>query len=82
MWRKILISPFVFLIRIYQLVISPLLPKSCRFQPTCSHYTIEALRTHGLWSGLRLAFKRISRCHPWGSSGFDPVPPAKSDKIL
>lgn len=80
MLKKVLIAPFVLLVRIYQWVISPLLPKSCRFQPTCSHYTIEALKVHGLWSGMGLAIRRISRCHPWGSSGYDPVPPVKIDE--
>ena len=62
-------------IRIYQYTISPLLPTSCRHVPTCSQYTIEALRTHGLLKGTWLAAGRILRCHPWGTHGFDPVPP-------
>jgi putative membrane protein insertion efficiency factor len=61
-------------IRLYQLAISPLLPKSCRFEPTCSHYAIEALRRHGPLKGGWLAVRRIGRCHPWGGRGFDPVP--------
>lgn len=76
-WREIAIAPFVFLVRVYQVVISPLFPKSCRFEPTCSHYTLEALKIHGLWKGLRLSIYRILRCNPWGGSGYDPVPPAK-----
>lgn len=80
MLKKVLIAPFVFLVRIYQWVISPLLPKSCRFEPTCSHYTIEALKVHGLWNGMGLSIRRIARCHPWGSTGYDPVPPVKIDK--
>ena len=67
-------------IRLYRGLISPLLPASCRFQPTCSAYALEALHTHGPVKGLYLAARRILRCHPisWlgGSSGFDPVPPA------
>ncbi len=77
MFKKIVIAPFVFLVRVYQYLISPLLPKSCRFEPTCSAYTIEALKVHGLFKGLALSFHRIMRCHPWGGSGYDPVPPKK-----
>lgn len=72
--KKVLIFPFVFLIRIYQLGISPWLGNNCRFQPTCSAYMMEALQKHGLFHGLWLGGKRISRCHPWGGSGEDPVP--------
>ena len=72
--QSIWISPFVFLIRFYQRGISPLFPASCRFQPTCSHYALEALQKHGLFKGGKLALKRISKCHPWGGSGHDPVP--------
>ncbi|WP_073152204.1 membrane protein insertion efficiency factor YidD [Mesonia phycicola] len=75
MLKKIWIAPFVFLIKIYQYLISPLKPATCRFQPTCSHYTLEALKLHGLWKGSILSFNRIKRCHPWGDSGYDPVPP-------
>jgi putative membrane protein insertion efficiency factor len=74
MIKRILIFPFIVLIRIYQWVISPWLGPKCRFMPTCSHYAAEALQKHGVWKGLGLAIKRISRCHPWGSSGYDPVP--------
>jgi putative membrane protein insertion efficiency factor len=72
--KKILIYPFVFLIRVYQRAISPLFPSTCRYDPTCSHYAAEALQTHGLWKGSILAIKRIGSCHPWGGSGYDPVP--------
>lgn len=61
-------------VRFYQLCISPMLPASCRFTPTCSQYAIEALRRHGPLRGSRLALRRILRCHPWGGSGYDPVP--------
>ena len=74
MLKKILIFPFVFLVRIYQTIISPLTPATCRYQPTCSHYTVEALKKHGVFKGGKLAIKRIFSCHPWGGSGFDPVP--------
>lgn len=72
--KSLWISPFVFLIRVYQRFISPLTPASCRFHPTCSQYSLEALQKHGLLKGGKLALKRISKCHPWGSSGHDPVP--------
>ncbi|THF59381.1 membrane protein insertion efficiency factor YidD [Pseudothauera rhizosphaerae] len=63
------------LIRAYQLFISPLLGPRCRFYPTCSHYALEALDTHGVLKGSWLALRRILRCHPWNPGGFDPVPP-------
>jgi putative membrane protein insertion efficiency factor len=72
--RKIIIFPFVLLIRLYQVLISPLLPSSCRFYPTCSSYSLEALQKHGLRKGGWLSIKRISQCHPWGGHGNDPVP--------
>ncbi len=72
--KKILITPFIGLVRLYQILISPLTPATCRYQPTCSHYTIEALRKHGLFKGGKLSVKRIFSCHPWGGSGYDPVP--------
>ena len=72
--KQILIAPFLLLIRFYQKFISPYLPKSCRYTPTCSQYAVEALKKHGLFKGGWLAFKRILRCHPWGGSGYDPVP--------
>ena len=59
---------------VYQRLISPLTPASCRFVPTCSAYAAEAIRRHGPARGLRLAAVRIAKCHPWGGSGFDPVP--------
>lgn len=68
------ILPFVLAIRFYQLAISPWLPPSCRYTPTCSQYAIQALRKHGLFRGLALTLSRLSRCHPWGGSGHDPVP--------
>ncbi|MDG1328664.1 MAG: membrane protein insertion efficiency factor YidD [Flavobacteriaceae bacterium] len=72
--RNILIYPFVLLIKGYQILISPLLPSTCRYDPTCSHYAIDALKTHGFLKGTLLAIKRIGSCHPWGGSGYDPVP--------
>ncbi|TYA92191.1 membrane protein insertion efficiency factor YidD [Seonamhaeicola marinus] len=72
--KKLLIAPFLFLIKIYQTFISPLTPATCRYNPTCSHYSKEALKKHGLFKGGWLAIKRILSCHPWGGSGHDPVP--------
>jgi putative membrane protein insertion efficiency factor len=71
---KLLAVPLILLIKIYQLLISPLFPSSCRYTPTCSHYTAEALKKYGIIKGGWLGIKRISRCHPWGGSGYDPVP--------
>jgi uncharacterized protein len=62
------------LVRAYQLTLSPWLGRQCRYLPTCSHYAIEAIQTHGARRGAWLAAARIGRCHPWGRSGYDPVP--------
>ena len=78
MLRKIVILPFVILIRFYQIAISPFFPPTCRYSPSCSHYTLEALRTHGLIKGGWLGAKRILSCNPWGGSGYDPVPSSKN----
>ena len=59
----------------YKYAISPILPASCRHVPTCSQYAIEAIRVHGPFKGLYLATRRILHCHPWGTHGYDPVPP-------
>ena len=77
LFKKILIAPFIFLIKVYQYVLSPLIPPTCRYTPTCSHYAVEALQTHGLFKGGWLGIKRIASCHPWGGDGYDPVPPKK-----
>jgi putative membrane protein insertion efficiency factor len=69
MLARILIVP----VRVYQRTVSRLLPPMCRYQPTCSHYMVEAIERHGL-RGVWLGTKRICRCHPWGGSGYDPVP--------
>ncbi|MBK8601410.1 MAG: membrane protein insertion efficiency factor YidD [Flavobacterium sp.] len=74
MLSKILRFPFIILIRFYQVAISPFTPAACRFEPTCSHYSLKAIKTHGVFKGGWLAIKRISSCHPWGKSGYDPVP--------
>jgi len=61
-------------IHFYRMVISPMLPPTCRFTPTCSAYAVEAIKMHGPFKGLYLAIRRILRCHPWGGYGYDPVP--------
>jgi len=75
---KIIVCPIkvvlILLIKVYRYVISPWLPNSCRFQPTCSEYGIEALRRHGILKGTYLLIHRIFRCNPWGGHGYDPVP--------
>lgn len=65
---------FLKLIRFYQHYISPLTPPACRYTPTCSQYTYEAIQKYGAIKGCWLGLKRICRCHPWGGSGYDPVP--------
>ena len=69
---------FIFTIILYQRFVSPYLPQSCRFQPTCSEYVKEAIEKHGIINGVKLAFKRLTKCHPikflGGSEGYDPVP--------
>ncbi|MCC7050639.1 MAG: membrane protein insertion efficiency factor YidD [Bacteroidia bacterium] len=64
----------ILLIKLYQLILSPLLAPACRYTPTCSQYGIEALKKYGLLKGTWLTLKRISRCHPWGGHGHDPIP--------
>jgi len=71
---RILSLPFLALIKLYQWIISPWLGPNCRFVPSCSQYAMEALRKYGLFKGGWLALKRISRCHPGGGHGYDPVP--------
>jgi uncharacterized protein len=73
----ILLLPVYF----YKYVLSPLTPSSCRHYPTCSGYAVQALKIHGPFKGLWLATKRISKCHPWGTHGYDPVPPKGNIKV-
>ncbi|MBQ5357985.1 MAG: membrane protein insertion efficiency factor YidD [Alistipes sp.] len=72
--KRVCAFPFIVLVRFYQLCISPLTPAACRFTPTCSQYALEALKKYGPIKGGWLALRRILRCHPWGGSGYDPVP--------
>jgi putative membrane protein insertion efficiency factor len=76
---KALAWPLIQLVRIYRFAISPWLGPNCRFDPSCSSYAIEALQVHGIWRGTWLAMLRIGRCHPWGDSGYDPVPEISED---
>lgn len=82
-WRPHLIArvaawPLRGLVWLYRHSLSPLLGIHCRYEPTCSRYASEALRLHGAFTGGWLALRRIARCHPWGGSGYDPVPPRRS----
>ena len=72
--RKLLVCILLLPVRLYRGYISPFTSPSCRFVPTCSEYTIQALQKHGPIKGLYLSIRRILRCHPWGGSGYDPVP--------
>ena len=72
--KDLLVQPFLMLIRVYQLAISPMLGNRCRFHPSCSDYSMDALRRHGLLKGLWLSARRVGRCHPWHPGGYDPVP--------
>jgi len=75
MIKKWLAYPIILLVKLYQITLSPLMGfNKCRYIPTCSQYAIEALQKHGIFYGSYLAVKRILSCHPWGGSGYDPVP--------
>jgi putative membrane protein insertion efficiency factor len=73
-FKKVVLFMFTFPIKIYQATISPFFPAACRYNPSCSHYAVEAIKKYGPVKGWWLAMKRIARCHPWGGSGYDPVP--------
>ena len=72
---KLAATAAIAVVRFYRYALSPLLPRSCRFHPSCSAYALEAIRRHGPWRGGWLAVRRIGRCHPWHDGGYDPVPP-------
>ncbi len=79
MISKIISLPFVIMIKLYQNILSPIMPHTCRFTPSCSQYMLEAIKIHGVFRGVFLGTKRLLKCHPWGGSGADPVP-EKKDK--
>src|SRR6266446_10544336 len=80
--QKLTVLVLQVLIRVYQLLLSPLLPPSCRYLPSCSDYAVEAVGRHGAIVGVGLAARRLARCHPWGSNGYDPVAePRGSDRL-
>lgn len=72
--KSFLKKTFLMPVFLYQNLISPLFPASCRYVPTCSSYAIQAVQQHGILQGSKLTLKRLARCHPWGSHGYDPVP--------
>ena len=74
MVNKLILYPLIIIIKFYQFFISPILGQNCRYLPTCSEYTLKSLQQFGFIKGLNLSLKRISKCHPWGSHGYDPVP--------
>jgi len=78
--KRAISTILIIFVRGYQYAISPLFPPSCRYTPTCSKYTIDAIKVHGPFRGSALAVKRISSCHPWGGHGYDPVPDIKEEE--
>ena len=74
MIKKIVLYPILLLIKIYQTILSPILPSSCRYSPTCSEYTKQSLIKFGLIKGGLISIKRIIKCNPWGGNGYDPIP--------
>ncbi len=76
---RLLAWPLLGLVSLYRVTVSPWLGNNCRFEPSCSAYTMQALRMHGAFRGGWLAARRIARCHPWGGSGYDPVPRKPED---
>ena len=78
---RLLALPMLGLVWLYRMAISPWLGNNCRYDPSCSEYAMDALRIHGAFHGSWLTAKRIGRCHPWGSSGYDPVPEKQEDRI-
>lgn len=72
--KRVATWPLLALVKFYQYCISPFTPPACRFTPTCSQYAVEALKKYGPIKGCWLTLKRLARCHPWGGSGYDPVP--------
>ena len=80
MVNRLLTFPIIIVIKFYQFFVSPLLGQNCRYLPTCSEYSIQSIQKFGFFKGFILSFKRISKCHPWGDHGYDPVPKKIEDK--
>ena len=78
---RLLAWPLLGLVALYRIAVSPWLGVNCRFEPSCSAYAVEALRVHGAFRGTWLTARRIARCHPWGGSGYDPVPEKEQDPV-
>lgn len=78
---RLLAWPLLGLVALYRVAISPWLGANCRFEPSCSEYAMQALRVHGAFRGTWLTIRRIGRCHPWGGSGYDPVPEKEQDPV-
>ena len=78
---RLLAWPLLGLVALYRVAISPWLGANCRFEPSCSEYAMQALRVHGAFRGTWLTIRRIGRCHPWGGSGYDPVPDKEQDPV-
>ena len=80
MINRIVIFPIILFIKFYQLFLSPIIGQNCRYLPTCSEYTVGCLKQFGLIKGFLLSMKRISKCHPWGNHGYDPIPDNVEEK--
>jgi len=78
---RLLALPMLGLVWLYRLAVSPWLGNNCRYEPSCSEYAMDALRLHGAFRGGWLVVRRIGRCHPWGGSGYDPVPEKQEDRV-
>ena len=80
MINKIITYQIIIIIKFYQFFISPILGQNCRYLPTCSEYSIQSIKKFGFFKGTFLSLKRISKCHPWGNHGYDPVPNKAREK--
>ena len=80
MLNKIIRNHIIMIIKFYQFFISPILGQNCRYLPTCSEYSIQSIKKFGIFKGIFLSLRRISKCHPWGNHGYDPVPNKAEEK--
>ena len=80
MLNKIITNHIIMFIKFYQFLISPILGQNCRYLPTCSEYSIQSIKKFGIFKGIFLSLRRISKCHPWGNHGYDPVPNKAEEK--